>query len=234
NRCHLAHMKPQQLVEHGEHEQEWGGYFIIKGLERLVRMLLMTRRNYPITIKRSNWKSRGLSFSEYGVLIRCVTSDQTSTTNVLHFVNDGSAKLMFSYRKILYYAPLILIMKCLCDYTDHYIYKKLTEGCEDDLYYSECIQNMLRSIHSEGLHTHQECKNYIGKMFRVKFYECPGWWTDDQVTNFIMQKCILIYLTTAKDKFNMLVFMTKKLFSFSQDGCKLEGADAVMMQELLL
>ncbi|KAI4456625.1 dna-directed rna polymerase i subunit 2 [Holotrichia oblita] len=234
NRCHLAHMKPSQLVEHGEHEQEWGGYFIIKGLERLVRMLLMTRRNYPITIKRSNWKMRGSLFSEYGVLIRCVMSDQTSTNNVLHFVTDGSVKLMFSYRKVLYYAPLILIMKTLCDYTDYYIYKKLMEGCESDLYYSDCIQNMLRSTHSEGLHTHQLCKDFIGKMFRVKFYECPGWWTDSEVADFILEKTVLIHLSSPRDKFNMLVFMTKKLFSFAQDKCKIEGADAVMMQELLL
>lgn len=97
-----------------------------------------------------------------------------------------------------------------------------------------CIQNMLRSIHSEGLHNHQECKNYIGKMFRVKFYECPEWWSDGQIADFILQRCILIHLNNAKDKFNLLVFMTKKLFSFSQDKCKVEGADAVMMQELLL
>lgn len=93
---------------------------------------------------------------------------------------------------------------------------------------------MLRSIHSEGLHNHHECKAYMGKMFRVKFYECPEWWTDSQICDFILERCILIHLNSAKDKFNLLVFMTKKLFSFAQDKCKVEGADAVMMQELLL
>lgn len=78
DRCHLSHMSPKQLVEHGEHEQEWGGYFVIKGHERLIRMLLMTRRNYPVAIKRSTWKGRGNLFSEYGVMIRCVKEDQTS------------------------------------------------------------------------------------------------------------------------------------------------------------
>lgn len=93
---------------------------------------------------------------------------------------------------------------------------------------------MLRSSHSEGLHTHQHCKDFIGKMFRVKFYECPTWWTDSEVADFILDKTVLIHLTSPRDKFNMLVFMTKKLFSFAQDKCKVEGADAVMMQELLL
>lgn len=79
--CHLAKFSPKQLVKHGEHDQEWGGYFIIKGHEKLVRMLLMTRRNYPIAIKRSGWKQRGALFSEYGISIRCIKNDQTATVS---------------------------------------------------------------------------------------------------------------------------------------------------------
>lgn len=44
---------------------------------------------------------------------------------------------MFSSHKNLYYVPLILIAKALCNYVDYYIYKKLMQGYEDDLYYSE-------------------------------------------------------------------------------------------------
>lgn len=44
---------------------------------------------------------------------------------------------MFSHRKILYYVPLMLMIKCVCDYSDYHIYKKLTQGFEDDLYYLE-------------------------------------------------------------------------------------------------
>lgn len=68
---------PEQLVAHGEHEEEWGGYFIIKGLERLVRMLVMTRRNYPIAIKRPTWKGRGEQFSDLGILLRSVRDDNS-------------------------------------------------------------------------------------------------------------------------------------------------------------
>lgn len=72
-------MSSKQLVEHGEHEQEWGGYFIIKGLERLIRMLLMTRRNYPVAIRRLGWKGRGVQFSDLGILLRTVRDDNTAT-----------------------------------------------------------------------------------------------------------------------------------------------------------
>lgn len=77
--CRLAGMSPKKLVAHGEHEDEWGGYFVVKGHERLCRMLLMTRRNYPVAIKRSSWKARGTLFSDVGILIRSVKYDQTAT-----------------------------------------------------------------------------------------------------------------------------------------------------------
>lgn len=78
-------MSPAELVKVKEHENEWGGYFVVKGIERLVRMLLMTRSNYPIAIKRSGWKSRGLLFSDMGILIRCVKTDRTSIVQYFHF-----------------------------------------------------------------------------------------------------------------------------------------------------
>lgn len=71
-------MTPEQLVAHGEHEQEWGGYFIIKGFERLVRMLVATRRNYPIAIQRPKWKSSGSQFSDLGIILRSTRDDNSA------------------------------------------------------------------------------------------------------------------------------------------------------------
>ncbi|KAF5283619.1 hypothetical protein FQR65_LT13825 [Abscondita terminalis] len=171
DKCHLSKMSPIELVGRNEHEQEWGGYFIIKGHERLIRMLLMTRRNYPIAIRRSGWKGRGSLFSDLGVQIRCVKNDQTA-------------------------------------------------------------RNMLRDLHREGLHSHEQCKQYLGKMFRVKFFECPEWYTNVEVTDYILKHCVLIHLDDCGDKFNMLTFMIQKLFTFAQDRCKIEGADGVLKERL--
>lgn len=234
NRCHLSNMSPEELVAHGEHEQEWGGYFIIRGFERLVRMLIMTRRNYPIAVKRPTWKGRGEQFSELGILLRSVREDNSSINNTLHYVIDGSAKLAFTYKKATYYVPLILMLKCLLDVTDVYIYKALIAGCEDDLYYNNSIMNMLRAVHEEGLHWHEQCKAYIGKMFKVKFSELPADATDIDVCDYIIKHCVAIHLDEPADKFHLFVFMTKKLFAFANNKCAIEGADAVMMQECLL
>ncbi|XP_077291956.1 RNA polymerase I subunit Rpl135 [Arctopsyche grandis] len=234
NLCNLNGMNPAQLVDANEHEDEWGGYFVVKGIERLVRMLLMMRSNYPIAIKRSSWKSRGTLFSDLGIMIRCLKIDQTSTNNNLHFVTSGTVKYMFSNRKVMYYAPLILIMKCLIECTDEYIYEELIKGNEDDLYYSSCVKKMLRELHEENLHTSEQCKLYLGKMFKPRMYEMAPWATELEVTNHILDRCILIHLNNNNDKFNLICFMTRKLFDLVQDKCKVEGTDAVMMQELLL
>lgn len=87
NCCHLNKMNPKELVSHGEHEQEWGGYFIIKGHERLIRMLLVPRRNYPMAVRRTSWKSRGLQFSDLGLTLRSVRDDNTATVKyyIVHY-----------------------------------------------------------------------------------------------------------------------------------------------------
>ncbi|CAH2059095.1 unnamed protein product, partial [Iphiclides podalirius] len=231
-KCHLADLSPEELVQHNEHADEWGGYFIIKGHERLARMLLITRRNYPVAIKRSGWKMRGNLFSDYGILVRCVTSDQTSTNNVLHFLQNGTCKLMFSHRKMMYYAPVLLIMKCLVDWPDHYIYRLLLHGKKNDLYYVNCIQNMLRELHEEGLHTSEECRSYLGRMFRPKLTELAPWATESDAADFLLRRCVMIHLDGYRDKFHSLVYMAQKLFDVVQNRCKVEGADAVMVQEL--
>lgn len=105
----------------------------------------------------------------------------------MHYVTDGSAKLMFTHRKILYYVPLILMLKCLIDASDIFIYNALIAGREDDIWYKSCISNMLRSIHEQGLHSHEDCKAYIGRMFRIKFFELPQDATDVDVCDFIIK-----------------------------------------------
>ena len=72
------------------------------------------------------------------------------------------------------------------------------------------------------------------------------WYTNTDITNYLIRKSVLVHLNPAnrsskqdlrqsnEDKFQMLVFMVKKLFCLVQDKCAVEGVDSVMMQEVVL
>lgn len=231
--CNLAKLKPQQLIRHGEHESEWGGIFIIKGNERIIRLLQATRRNYPITIKRSSWKTRGINFSDIGVLIRCVREDETSYNNVLHYLNNGTCKLMFSHLKLMAYVPVCLVLKCLMDYSDEILYQHLIRGYEDNQYYAACIQQMLRDLHLEDLHTTAACKHYLGQIFATRFTNLAPGLQNSDITDYILKKRILIHLEAYKEKFDLLIFMIQKLYHCMDGKAKIENIDSVMFQEIL-
>ena len=78
-----------------------------------LRMLLTTRRNYPIAMQRPSWKNRGKNFSDLGIQIDCGKADLTTVKNVLHFVTSGTTKFMFNVGKELYFVPIVMLMKCL-------------------------------------------------------------------------------------------------------------------------
>jgi hypothetical protein len=44
--CNLKNLTPKDMVAKGEEQHDLGGYFIVKGNERLLRLLIMPRRNY--------------------------------------------------------------------------------------------------------------------------------------------------------------------------------------------
>jgi len=65
--CNLRGLNEEELVRKREDMHEWGGYFIVNGNERLVRMLIVNKRNYPVCYERSSFCNRGRFFSPYAV-----------------------------------------------------------------------------------------------------------------------------------------------------------------------
>ncbi|CAB3379485.1 Hypothetical predicted protein [Cloeon dipterum] len=232
--CHLSDMSPRELVKAGEEEDCWGGYFIVKGHERLVRMLISTRRNFPIALKRGTWRNRGHLFSDQGVLMRSVSEDLRSVNNVAHFILDGSCKFMFSHDKTLFFAPVSIIMRATTERTDVEIYSNLLHGVEGDQYYQGCIRTNLREAHSENVHTKEEALAFLGQNFREKLRRLPTWYTDVEIGRFVIEQCICIHVDTYEDKFECVCEMVRKLYAFVQNRIKAESVDTVMMQEALL
>ncbi|KAL7517246.1 hypothetical protein ACHAWF_000116, partial [Thalassiosira exigua] len=64
--CHLAGKSPQELIKLREEATEFGGYFLVNGIERLVRLLQVPRANHASAVQRSNFKNRGPLYSDLG------------------------------------------------------------------------------------------------------------------------------------------------------------------------
>ena len=54
-----------------EEGTEFGGYFVVNGIERVVRMLIQPRRHYIMALRRSAYRKRGSSYTDMATVLRC-------------------------------------------------------------------------------------------------------------------------------------------------------------------
>ncbi|KAF7846371.1 hypothetical protein BT93_L4490 [Corymbia citriodora subsp. variegata] len=245
NRCHLENASPKELVDRREETEELGGYFIVNGIEKLVRMLVVNRRNYPMAIIRPSFVNRGATYTKYGIQIRSVRPDQTSQTNVLHYLNDGNVTFRFSWRKNEYLVPVMMIFKALVETNDREIFEGLlgpagSKGLEGKQFVADRVELLLRTYKAYNIHGRTKTRAYLGSKFRIVL-SVPDDISDEDAGTEFLRKIVLPHLgaydtTTAddNDKFKMLLFMTRKLYALVEGECAIDNPDAVQNQEILL
>ena len=197
-------MSSAELVRHHEEPEEFGGYFIINGNERLIRYLILPRRNHVISLVRPSFTNRGPSYTPQAVQIRCVRADQTSVTNTLHYLSNGSAVLRFSWRKQEYVIPIMLILKALVGASDKEIFEGVMMQEYDDTFLTDRVELLLRSFKMYSLYTGDQCLEYLGDKFRVVL-GLPEDWTNKALGIWLIEKLVLVHLDSPRDKFRMLM-----------------------------
>ncbi|KAH3668897.1 hypothetical protein OGAPHI_002652 [Ogataea philodendri] len=233
NRCHLENLSPDQLVNLREETDELGGYFIVNGIEKLIRMLIVQRRNHPMAIIRPSFANRGTSYSHFGVQIRSVRPDQTSQTNVLHYLNDGNVTFRFSWRKNEYLIPVVMILKALVETSDREIFDGVVGADTGNSFLTDRLELLLRTYKNYNLYSQKETLAYLGDKFRVVFGATPDM-SDISVGEEVIKRIVLVHLSNNQDKFRMLLFMIRKLYSLVAGDCSPDNPDATQHQEILL
>ncbi|KAK1332849.1 LOW QUALITY PROTEIN: hypothetical protein QTO34_006380 [Cnephaeus nilssonii] len=209
--CNLNNLPPKALIEHHEEPEEMGGYFIINGIEKVIRMLIMPRRNFPIAMIRPKWKARGPGYTQYGVSMHCVREEHSAVNMNLHYLENGTALVSFS---------------------DYQIFQELIKGKEDNSFFRNAVTQMLRMVMEEGCCTQKQVLNYLGERFRVKL-SLPDWYSNEQAAEFLFNQCICIHLKSNTEKFYILCLMTRKLFALAKGECMEENPDSLVNQEVL-
>ncbi|KAF4554591.1 DNA-directed RNA polymerase I subunit RPA2-like protein [Elsinoe fawcettii] len=245
NRCHLEGLSPDQLVNKREETEELGGYFIVNGIEKLIRMLIVNRRNYPMAIIRPSFVNRGATYTKFGIQIRSVRPDQTSQTNVLHYLSDGNVTFRFSWRKNEFLVPVLMIVKALAETNDREIYEGIvgpagSEGIAEKQFVTDRVELLLRTYRTYDIHGKAKTRAYLGNKFRVVL-GVPDDMSDEEAGAAFIKKIVLPHLgaldsteSSDLDKFRMLLFMIRKLYSLVEGECAVDNPDAVQNQEILL
>ncbi|XP_022862473.1 DNA-directed RNA polymerase I subunit 2 [Olea europaea var. sylvestris] len=242
--CHLkAADLPKKLVLYKEDPSEMGGYFILNGLERVIRLLILPKRNYPMSMVRNSFRDKREGYTDKAVAIRSVRQDQSAVTIKLYYLNNGSARLGFWIQGREYLLPVGIILKALADTTDHEIYVSLT-CCYNELYdrvkgsvgtqlIGERAKIILDELHNLSLFTHAQCLQHIGEHFRPAMagMENESYLT---VAEAVLRDYIFVHLDNNHDKFNLLIFMLQKLFSLIDQTSVPDNPDSLQNQEVLL
>ncbi|KAF8915242.1 DNA-directed RNA polymerase I polypeptide 2 [Mucidula mucida] len=232
-RCNLRAMSSADLVKRHEEPEEFGGYFVINGNERLIRYLILPRRNHVISLIRPSFSNRGPSYTEYAVQIRGVRPDQTSVTNTLHYLANGSAMFRFSWRKQEYVIPIMLILKALVDASDKEIFQGVMMEDYDNTFLTGRVELLLRSFKTYTMRTGEQCLEYLGDKFRVVL-GLPEDMPNAAAGAWLMRKMVLVHLESPRDKFRMLIFMLRKLYALVSKSCCADNPDSPQHQEVLL
>ncbi|CAI7600727.1 DNA-directed RNA polymerase I subunit RPA2 [Penicillium manginii] len=244
NRCHLEKATPEELVTRKEESEELGGYFIVNGNEKLIRMLIVGKRNYPMSIIRGSFVKRGHTYTKFGVQIRSVRPDQTSQTNVLHYLSDGNVTFRFSWRKNEFLIPVMMILKALVETNDREIFEGIVGSASSkgmkNTFVTDRVELLLRTYQAYGKHSKSDCRAHFGKSFRPVL-GVPADMPDEEVGTEFLRRVVLPHLgfqnvteSQDYDKFKMIIFMIRKLYALVSGDCAPDNPDAVSNQEILL
>jgi DNA-directed RNA polymerase I subunit RPA2 len=235
--CYLKHMSMDELRHVGEEGTEFGGYFICNGIERIIRMLIVTRRHYILALKRGAYRKRGPLFSEFGTTIRCVRNDESSITNRCHYLSDGGVVFSIVLNKAEYFVPAAVLLKCLCDVSEKELYESILALSKTDdahaIFVAERAEVLLSQCSRLGLVSKRQCLEYLGNLFRGVLGASETR-TDFEVGSELIRENLFVHLEDGRDKLNLAYQMISKLYALVNGQCAEDNPDALTHQEALL
>ncbi|KAJ2450503.1 hypothetical protein EV183_004245 [Coemansia sp. RSA 2336] len=233
NRCNLQNLGPADLIRLREEPEEMGGYFVINGNEKVIRLLIAQRRNHVLAIQRPSYGNRGPGFTPFATQIRCVRRDQTSQTVTMHYLSTGNLLLRFALRKQEYMVPVSLLMRALVGASDREIFEAVVGGDAENIFVRDRVELLLRTSKDYGAFTQAQALAYLGDKFRVVMY-APEDMSNAEIGQLLLDRMVLVHLASGRDKFNLLAHMVRKLYAVVSGECQEDNPDTQQMQEVYL
>jgi DNA-directed RNA polymerase I subunit RPA2 len=129
--------------------------------------------------------------------------------------------------------PLVLILKALVNASDLEIFEGLVQGEYENTFLTDRVELLLRGQKTWGIYDGENALEYLGSKFRVVL-NCPDDWTDKDVGRFLLTRVVLVHLPSPREKFRMLLFMLRKLYSMVAGTSTPDNPDSPQHHEVLL
>ena len=233
NRCHLEGLSPAKLISRHEESEEMGGYFIVNGIERMIRLLVVTRRNYPLAVIRPSFLKKGPSYTHFGVIMRCVRDDATSQTITLHYLSDIGITVRFSHLKQEYLVPVLLVLRALAPLSDKQIFEGAIQGDFNDTTIVGKMEALLRAHRATNLYSQDSCLQYLGARFQAVF-RYDDRLSEREIGELVLRRMLFVHLEDGREKVSLLLVMIRKLLALVHDKILPDNPDSLMNHELLL
>ncbi|TBU06471.1 subunit beta of DNA-directed RNA polymerase, partial [Hamiltosporidium magnivora] len=104
-----------------------GGYFIINGHQKVVRLLIAPKRNYWFAYTKPTHKKKSPLFTPFSVTTRTVYNE-IGHTLTLHYQRDGGVTARFYFNRNEIRIPVIILLRALTSYTDKDMYTFICTG----------------------------------------------------------------------------------------------------------
>ncbi|KAA8495780.1 putative DNA-directed RNA polymerase I subunit RPA2 [Porphyridium purpureum] len=253
--CHLSGLSPRELLALGEEEYELGGYFIINGVEKVLRMLIASRKNHMIAIERDSNKKRGPQYSPYSVSMRCGRPDMSTRTIHLHYLVSGTATLRLTINRQEFLVPVVLVMRALLPdgTTDEDICRLIVGPMHGDMRLFTRVLSMIhdaQELELAGPRTFSSERApkrwflaYLGLRFR-QVLRPPSFVSDETVGQLLLRRYVLVHLSTRPEdsdsqsldsaKAQVLGLMIRRLCALVSGDVASDSSDSLMHQEILL
>lgn len=129
--------------------------------------------------------------------------------------------------------PIVMVLKALVDATDKEIFTSLIQNDYDNTFLTDRVEMLLRGFKSYNLWTGNQCLEFLGIKFRIAMGLAEDY-SDLQIGGELLSKIVLIHLDHPKEKFKMLIFMMRKLYSLVAGETCIDNPDSAQHQEILL
>eukprot|EP00933_Yihiella_yeosuensis_P003699 TRINITY_DN10686_c0_g2_i1.p1 TRINITY_DN10686_c0_g2~~TRINITY_DN10686_c0_g2_i1.p1 ORF type:complete len:1146 (+),score=200.10 TRINITY_DN10686_c0_g2_i1:3-3440(+) len=244
-KCNLYGKSPEALTRCKEDCTESGGYFLLRGLERVIRLLIMPRSNFPMAVTRGSYTSRGKLYTPHAVLMRCMRPDYSCLTNCLHYLRDGSCTLRFSHGREEWLIPLSVVAHSLYHVSDRQLVEMLCgsgpstckpgdePGPNHDLW--ETVLVMLQQQNAKlRISGQRDARRYLGRTFRIVLGAAvPQRYTDEEIGAWMVRKFFLVHTEDGWLKLNTLCVMFQKLIGLVKGEVEPDNQDTMSSHEVL-